>query len=92
MNEAMGAAQERRIANCDQEAWVQERIHTAMKMGIALWLAQRVGADKPSYEYGLRGIAEGAAIEVIRTLGMEPAGVNLRTDAPSGNVANLGKI
>lgn len=92
MNEAAGQAAPQRIANADQEAWVQDRILTAIKMALAASRAQQVRADEPAFEYGLKGIAEGAAIEVIRTLGMVPAGINLRVDPPAGKIANLARI
>lgn len=85
-----------RLATCDQEAWVHDRILAAMKMALALRKEQRVRADEPAFEYGLRGIAEGCAIEVIETLGMRPVGVNLRlpsvVSAIGGIAANLGNL
>jgi hypothetical protein len=92
MEAAQNAAPQRPVANCDQEAWVQDRILTAMKMAISLHKERRVGADLHALDYGLRGIAEGTAIEVIRTLGMEPEGVNLRLDKPKGTLGNIAKL
>lgn len=71
-------APEREPVSPDQEAWVQDRILAAMRMALSMHRERRVGADEPAFQAGLRGIAEGASIEVIRTLGMEPGFVNLR--------------
>jgi len=38
----------------------------------------RVGADKPSYDHAIWGIAEGTAIEVMYELGLQPSYINLR--------------
>lgn len=69
---------ERPVANCDQEALVQHRIMDAMRMAVKMSQCIRVAASGPSYEYGLHGLAEGTAREIIETLGMEPGYVNIR--------------
>ncbi len=66
----------RAIANCDQEAWVKDRIETAIRM--ALSLRVHVRAEQGMMESALEGIVNGTAVEVIRTLGMEPEFANLR--------------
>lgn len=73
----------RPVANADQEAIVQARIKSAMNMAIKLHSAASVGADHPARDYGMRGIAEGAAREIIETLGLRPAFINIAEDAPS---------
>ena len=67
----------RRIASCDQEVWVRERILTAIRMSLALYGERRVGADDPSFKQAVHGVAQGTAVEIIHTLGMEPEYVNL---------------
>lgn len=62
----------------DQEVWVRERIETAILMGIAAFKQTRVSADSPAMTSAVNGIANGAAVEVIRTLGLKPGYVNLR--------------
>ena len=76
----------RRKVNCDHEAWLQDRILTAMRMGIELQKQARVGADKDAFEYGMKGVAEGTAREVIYMLGLEPEYVNIRDFSPGGCV------
>lgn len=77
MNEA-NACKPRETATADQEYWVQERILTAIRMAVELRRLRKVGADEFTYEYGLRGIAEGTAREIISTLNIEPAYENIR--------------
>ena len=73
-----------RPVTVDQEVWVRERIESAIRMAIAAFQQTRVRADAPLMASAINGIANGAAVEVIRTLGMKPAYVNLRpaADAP----------
>lgn len=66
------------VATCDQEVWVKQRILTAMRMAIALDANLQVGADTDLAESGIEGVANGCAVEVIRTLGMRPEYTNLR--------------
>lgn len=68
----------RPIVNCDQEVWVKDRIKTAIKMAEKVLGATYVRADKEAALHALEGIVEGTAIEIIRTLCMEPCFVNLR--------------
>jgi hypothetical protein len=65
-------------ANCDQEDWIKSRIRTAINMAIALKDNRKVAADDPLYISGVDGIINGAAWEIIRTLGMEPEGTNVK--------------
>jgi hypothetical protein len=66
-----------RVINADQEVWVRDRILTAMRMALALQAQKGVRADDVLLQSGLRGIAEGAAVEVIHTLDLELGYVNL---------------
>jgi hypothetical protein len=77
------AAAPRRIVSCDEEAWVQDRIAGAIDMAIALHKERSVGASDPAYKSGVRGVVEGAAWEIIRTLGLEPACINIRHPYPN---------
>ena len=67
----------RLVVNCDQEAWVRERIQTAIRMALALSREYHVGADSPLFRQAIRGLVEGTAVEIIHTLNMEPGYVNL---------------
>jgi len=67
-----------RLANPDQEVWVKQRILTAIHMALAVRRERRVQADGAIYANAIDGIAEGAAIEVIQTLGLKPGFVNLK--------------
>lgn len=62
----------------DQEVWLQARILTAMRMALSLRHERRVQADEFLYLYGLSGIAEGAAVEIVKLLGLRPAYINLQ--------------
>jgi len=64
--------------NCDLECWVQARIRTAVRMALAVKSERFVRADDDILECALDGIVNGAAVEIIHTLGMEPEWVNLR--------------
>jgi hypothetical protein len=68
----------RAIVGPDQEVWVRNQILLAMRMALALHSEVVVRADHVTLEHGLHGIAEGAAIEIIHTLDMEPGYVNLK--------------
>jgi len=83
-----GKKQDVKYATCDQECWVKERIKTAIDMAIALSKRRNVGADDPLFVSGIDGIINGAAWEIIRTLGMEPEGINLRNPYPISNISN----
>ncbi len=74
---ATGSALLRQTVNCDRECWVKDRILTAMRMALAVKREQRVRADDDLTDCALEGIANGAAVEIIHTLGMEPEYVNL---------------
>ena len=71
------AAQERPIANCDQECWVKARIATAIRMALDLKRNRFVCADDPIFKSAISGVVNGAAVEIIHTLGMETKYVNL---------------
>ena len=78
MEEQCEIKQERIIANCDQEAWVMQRIRTTIDMAMALKSKKNVAADDPMYKSALDGLVNGAAWEIIRTLGMEPEYYNIK--------------
>ncbi len=65
-------------AGPDQECWVQDRIRDAINMAMALHEHKGVRANEFALRYGVQGIVEGSAIEIIRTLGGQPEFVNLR--------------
>ena len=64
--------------NPDQECWVKDRIMTAIRMSNSVRREAGVRADDAALQSALDGIANGTAVEIIRTLGMEPEFVNLR--------------
>lgn len=70
----------------DEEVWVRQRIETALKMAIAAFRETKVRADSPTMASALDGIANGAAVEVIRCLGLQPGYVNLRRAVDSAPV------
>lgn len=76
-NQAGMAANPRPKANCDQEAWVKDRIRTAIDMALALRKVGGTGADERSLQGGIDGIVNGVAVEIIYLLGMEPEFVHL---------------
>ena len=47
-------------------------------MAMSLKQAREVQADYYAYVYGLDGVIEGTALEIIHLLGLEPSYVNLR--------------
>ncbi|MCD6148981.1 hypothetical protein J7J18_06445 [bacterium] len=69
---------EKVVVTSDQEVWVKERIRTAIQMAMSLKQARKVQADHYAYTYGLDGVIEGTALEIIHLLGLEPSYVNLR--------------
>ena len=62
----------------DQECWVQERIRDAINMALTIHQNQGVRANEFALRYGVQGVVEGSAIEIIRLLGGQPEFVNLR--------------
>ena len=74
------AAPVRPKANADQEAWVQGRLRGFAAL-VATLVRQRSGsvaANEPMFAAALEGAIQGAAVELIHTLGMEPEYANLR--------------
>jgi len=57
---------------------VKDRIMTAIRMAASVRREAGVRADDAALQSALDGIANGTAVEIIRTLGMEPEFVNLR--------------
>ncbi len=72
------AAPERDKVDCDTEAWIQDRLETLVKMTLLLRAGREGGADAPAFQAGIKGLIQGTAIEIIRTMGREPGYVNLR--------------
>lgn len=90
-NVGQQAAQEP-IAGADREVWVRNQVLTAMEMALALRAQRQVRADEDAFQGGMRGVAEGAAIEILRTLGFSTHNlVNLR-GRQHANIANLEKL
>ena len=77
MNDA-NAADPRPIVDCDRESWVKSRLRTTIRMALAIQGERRVGADTSLLESAFDGLANGAAIEIISCLGLQPGYVNLR--------------
>lgn len=65
----------RPVVNCDNEVWIKEIVLTAMRMAVSIHTTNRGRA--PLVQCGFDGIANGAAVEIIHTLGMEPEYINL---------------
>ena len=68
----------RNVASCDQEAWVKDRIRDAIRMVEAVAKEKGVRANDGAAVRAIDGIIEGAAEEIIRTLGMEPSYINIK--------------
>ncbi len=75
------AANKREVVDQDREAWVKARLKTAIEMALAVKNRRNVAADDVIYECALAGIINGAAIEIIRSLGLEPGYVNIQRPA-----------
>lgn len=67
----------RTIVSCDQECWIKDRIRTAVRMIHGIHQHHHVRADDPIRDHAIEGVINGAAIEIIHTLRMEPEWVNL---------------
>ena len=67
-----------RQATCDEESGVKSRILTAIRMAISIDKETRVRADNYLKIHALDGLAEGAAIEIIQELGLDPEWTNLK--------------
>ena len=79
MTEQMQANKREKVS-CDQECWVKDRIRDAIRMATALRVNKGVRANEHAYNMALNGIIEGQAIEIIKTLGLEPEYTNLRPE------------
>ncbi len=79
MTECEGQQQAKKvIASCDQEAWIKARLNAVIRMALTLERNSWCEADRCIWRDALAGIVNGAAVEIIRTLGLEPEFVNLR--------------
>ena len=68
----------REYSTCDQEVWVRDRIRKAVNMAIAIEKLHRVRAEDGMVEGAIRGIVNACSVEVISTLGLKVAYINLR--------------
>lgn len=92
MENAGQQAAQQPIAGPDREVWVRNQVLTAMEMALALKSQRQVRADDDAFQGGLRGVAEGASIEILRILGFSTHNlVNLRGQQHA-NIAQLEKI
>ena len=81
------------VAGPDREVWVRNQVLVAMRMALALSHAKTVRADEDAFEGGLLGVAEGASIEILRTLGFSTHNlVNLHKGKRRASIAELEKI
>jgi len=78
------AALPRPVTNAEQEAWLCARLRSTIRMAIGLRNAQKVAADNLLLECAMDGIVNGAAVEIIRTMGMEPSYTNVYRPASLG--------
>ncbi len=76
--ESRALAQPKFMAGPDQEAWVKDRIRDAINMAMAIRENSGPRANEFALRYGVEGVIEGTAIEIIRTLDGQPEFVNLR--------------
>jgi hypothetical protein len=67
-----------RLVNGDQEVWVKNRLETLIEMARGIYSYRLVAADEVLAKGAISGLIEGAAIEIIHTLGMEPSYANLK--------------
>ena len=87
--EVAGSAEgpdERKVVGCDDEVHLQNQIRTAIRMAMVVTKEARVRADHDARDYGIDGIVEGAAREIILLLGMRPGYVNIRDRSIRGGV------
>jgi hypothetical protein len=73
---------QRAKVNADQEVWIKQQVLTAIRAARAVEKACWVRADQPVLDCAIDGIANGAAIEIIHSLDMEPEYTNLRKYLP----------
>jgi hypothetical protein len=92
MNANQQVKSEELIAGADREVWVCNQVLTAMEMALALRSQRQVRADEDAFQGGLRGVAEGASIEILRILGFSTHNLENLRGAQHANVANLEKI
>ena len=74
---AVGAAKARFVVNGDQESWLTQRLHAAIRMARACDQQVTVGADEMLRIGAVDGIIKAAAIDIIQMLGGQPAFENL---------------
>lgn len=81
-NNFANSAPELKVVTCDQEVWVMNQIRLAMRMALAMKKETNARADRDALEYGMDGVAEGVAHEIIYVLGMKPEYTNIRNRNP----------
>lgn len=64
--------------DADREAWLYDRIETALQAVAAVRRARRVAADSEVISGAVEGIINATAVSIIELLGMEPSYINLR--------------
>ena len=91
-NQAEMQQKPKQTVNCDQECWVKDRLRDTIRMAIALRENKGVRANEHGYNMAINGLIEGQAIEIIKTLGLEPEYTNLRPEqqffTPLGHTNN----
>ncbi len=60
-----------RIAGADAEVWVRNQVNTAIRMALAVKKEVLVRADSTIYDAAIFGIADGAAVEILKILGFD---------------------
>jgi len=68
----------------DQEVWLKDRLYTLVRLVRGIQRQKAVAADDPLIDCAIDGAVNGAAIEVIRTLGLTPSYTNLRREPSQG--------
>jgi hypothetical protein len=80
-------------AGPDAEVWVRNQVMLAIKMALAMKAVTSVRADEDAFEAGIHGVATGASVEILRTLGFTTHNlVNLRMGKERNTIAELEKI
>ena len=72
------ARPDRKVVNPDQEAWVKQTVLSAIRAAYWVEKAKRVRADQPITDCAIEGIVNGAVVEIIHSLDLEPGYVNLQ--------------
>jgi hypothetical protein len=65
------------VVTADEEVWICDQIRLAINVARAAESMHGVGADDRVVEQAVEGAINGAALEIINTLGLETEGANL---------------